>query len=243
MINIMLVDDQASMISGLKALLSTHEDFSVVLTASSGEEAIEVLSTLNAAGSNGGSNGESNDNKTTALTAFPDVVLMDIRMPGIGGVRATQQIKAVFPQLAILILTTFDDDEFIVDALHYGAAGYLLKDIGGKRLIESIYEALSGNLLLTGRVASKLATNIRKQQMRAVSDRLPVLEDLGFTERELEIAEYIASGLNAKEIVKKTFLSLGTVKNYTSSVYAKLGTSDRAKAMLMLRNILNIQSQ
>ena len=228
MINIMLVDDQASMISGLKALLSTHEDFSVVLTASSGEEAIEVLSTLN-------------DSKTAALTAFPDVVLMDIRMPGIGGVRATQQIKAVFPQLTILILTTFDDDEFIIDALHYGAAGYLLKDIGGKRLIESIYEALSGNLLLTGRVASKLATNIRKQQMPAGSTRLHSLEALDFTERELEIARHIAFGLNAKEISEKTFLSSGTVKNYTSGIYSKLGTSDRAKAMIMLREIFNMQ--
>ncbi|MGC1306464.1 MAG: response regulator transcription factor [Phormidesmis sp.] len=226
----MLVDDQISMISGLKALLSTHEDFSVVLTASSGEEAIKVLS----ARSNASADVESNG-------AFPDVVLMDIRMPGIGGVSATQQIKAAFPQLAILILTTFDDDDFIIDALHYGAAGYLLKDIGGKRLIESIYEALSGNLLLTGRVASKLATNIRKQQMPAVPTRLPALKELRFTERELEIAAYIASGLNAKEIGEKTFLSLGTVKNYTSSIYSKLGSSDRAKAMIMLREIFNMQ--
>lgn len=235
MINIMLVDDQASMIPGLKALLSTHEDFSVVLTAGSGEEAIEVLSTLNSA--------RLSIKPGEPSTAFPDVVLMDIRMPGIGGVRATQQIKAVFPQLTILILTTFDDDEFIIDALHYGAAGYLLKDIGGKRLIESIYEALSGSLLLTGRVASKLATNIRKQQMSAEYAGLPSLEALGFTERELEIAKHIALGLNAKEISEQTFLSSGTVKNYTSSIYSKLGTSDRAKAMIILRNILNIQGK
>lgn len=233
----MLVDDQISMISGLKALLSTHEDFSVVLTASSGEEAIDVLSTLHAAESTI----RSSENTPSALTPFPDVLLMDIRMPGIGGVRATQQIKSIFPQLTILILTTFDDDDFIIDALHYGAAGYLLKDIGGKRLIESIYEALSGNLLLTGRVASKLATNIRKQQMPTGSTALPPLEELNLTERELEIAKHIASGLNAKEIGEKTFLSLGTVKNYTSSIYAKLGTSDRAKAMITLRNALNMQ--
>ncbi|NJM98168.1 MAG: response regulator transcription factor [Phormidesmis sp. RL_2_1] len=226
MINIMLVDDQISMISGLKALLSTHEDFSVVLSASSGEEAIDILSAAASA-----------DFPDVVL---PDVVLMDIRMPGIGGVRATQQIKAAFPQLTILILTTFDDDEFIIDALHYGAAGYLLKDIGGKRLIESIYEALSGNLLLTGRVASKLATNIRKQQMLTAPISLPSLAELGFTERELEIAKHIASGLNAREISQQTFLSLGTIKNYTSSIYARLGTSDRAKAIIILRNMLNL---
>ena len=223
MINIMLVDDQISMISGLKALLSTHEDFSVVLTASSGEEAIEALSC------------------PTALADFPDVVLMDIRMPGMGGVSATQQIKKTFPQLTVLILTTFDDDDFIIDALYHGAAGYLLKDIGGKRLIESIYEALSGNLLLTGRVASKLATNIRKQQMPIASARLS-LAAFDLTERELEIAKHIASGLNAKEIGERTYLTLGTVKNYTSSIYAKVGTSDRAKVIIILRDALHIPS-
>ena len=128
MINIMLVDDQKSMISGLKALLSTHEDFSVVVTANSGEEALERLTALNIETPSANAEG--------ALSTFPDVVLMDIRMPGMDGVMATQKIKALFPQLTVLILTTFDDDDFIIDALHYGASGYLLKDIGGKRLID-----------------------------------------------------------------------------------------------------------
>src|SRR5690242_4703596 len=141
MIKIMLVDDQKSMIAGLTALLSTHEDFAVVTTAASGEQALEILTNLSVAPANASSADDSPN--------FPDVVLMDIRMPGMGGVQATQQIKARFPELTILILTTFDDDDFVIDALHYGASGYLLKDIGGKRLIESIYEALSGNLLLT----------------------------------------------------------------------------------------------
>ncbi|MGB3300585.1 MAG: response regulator transcription factor, partial [Phormidesmis sp.] len=113
MINIMLVDDQISMISGLKALLSTHEDFSVVLTASSGEEAIEILSAISSTKNTSKSNIRSNP-------TFPDVILMDIRMPGIGGVKATQEIKTIFPQLTVLILTTFDDDDFIIDALYYG---------------------------------------------------------------------------------------------------------------------------
>ena len=128
MINIMLVDDQKSMISGLKALLSTHEDFSVVVTANSGEEALERLTALNIETPSANAEG--------ALSTFPDVVLMDIRMPGMDGEMATQKIKALFPQLTVLILTTFDDDDFIIDALHYGASGYLLKDIGGKRLID-----------------------------------------------------------------------------------------------------------
>jgi DNA-binding NarL/FixJ family response regulator len=236
MIKIMLVDDQASMISGLTALISTHEDFSVILTAQSGESALEILTQLS----------------SSEFLELPDVILMDIRMPGMGGVIATQQIKSQFPQITVLILTTFDDDDFIIDALHYGAAGYLLKDIGGKRLIESIYEALSGNLLLTGRVASKLANNIRQNQrlpisnlafQSASSQQLAPLEDLGFSERELEIAQQIALGLNAKEISKATFLSSGTVKNYISNIYAKLGVNDRVKAMIILREILNLEQK
>lgn len=222
MIQIMLVDDQKSMIAGLKALLSTHEDFAVVGTAGSGEEALELLAALN-----------------TTAAGFPDVVLMDIRMPGMGGVQATKQIKARFPQLTVLILTTFDDDDFIIDALHYGAAGYLLKDIGGKRLIESIYEALSGNLLLTGRVAIKLASNIR--QKPPSPDQSATLAELDLSEREIEIARYIVAGLTAREISEKTYLSVGTVKNYTSEIYAKLGVNDRSKAMITLREILKTE--
>ena len=231
MIQIMLVDDQKSMVAGLKALLSTHEDFAVVATARSGEEALEILDVLNAAATP--------PDSLSAPASFPDVVLMDIRMPGMGGVQATKQIKARFPQLTVLILTTFDDDDFIIDALHYGAAGYLLKDIGGKRLIESIYEALSGNLLLTGRVAIKLASNIR--QKPTLSDQPTTLAELELSEREIEIARYIVAGLTAREISEKTFLSVGTVKNYTSEIYAKLGVNDRSKAMIALREILEIK--
>lgn len=233
MIKIMLVDDQKSMIAGLKALLSTHEDFAVVATAASGEEALETLAALSVAPASAQPEG--------ALASFPDVVLMDIRMPGMGGVQATQQIKARFPELTILILTTFDDDDFIIDALHYGAAGYLLKDIGGKRLIESIYEALSGNLLLTGRVAIKLASNIRQKQQPPLPAHPAPRPAIDLSEREIEIARYIVAGLTAREISEKTFLSVGTVKNYTSSIYAKIDINDRSKAMLALREILNME--
>ncbi len=225
MIKLRLVDDQPAMIAGLKALLSTHEDFSVVLTAGSGEAAVALLTARQ----------EDTPNVQAASPAFPGVVLMDIRMPGMGGVQATRQLKALFPQLTVLILTTFDDDDFIIDALHFGASGYLLKDIGGKRLIESVYEALSGNLLLTGRVAAKLASNIRQTQQP-----LPNHPLLDFTERETEIARYIALGLSAREICDKTSLSVGTVKNYTSSSYTKIGVNDRSKAMLTLRELLDV---
>lgn len=230
MINIMLVDDQTSMITGLRALLSTHEDFQVVLSACSGEEALAQLELASQSISNSSSQ---------AQPPFPDVILMDIRMPGMGGVLATQHIKQCYPELTIIILTTFDDDDFIIDALHHGAAGYLLKDIGGKRLIESIYEALSGNLLLTGRVASKLARNIRQNQP-VLAEHKAELQDIAFSERELEIAQYMVAGLNAREISERMFLSLGTVKNYTSNIYTKLSIHDRAKAINALRELLHL---
>jgi DNA-binding NarL/FixJ family response regulator len=231
MISIMLVDDQASIIAGLKAILSTHEEFAVAATASSGEEALAMLAALSAAPPQG--------ETARGAARLPDVVLMDIRMPGMGGVSATQRIKATYPQLTVLILTTFDDDEYIIDALHYGASGYLLKDIGGKRLIESIYEALSGSLLLTGRVAAKLARNIR-QPPTSASAPPATLAELAFSEREVEIARYIVQGLNAREIAEQTMLSLGTVKNYTSSIYAKLGVTDRSKAIVALHELLGV---
>jgi DNA-binding NarL/FixJ family response regulator len=215
------------MIAGLKAIISTHEGLAVVATARSGEEALALLDALSAA--------PTPPHPALQAPRFPDIVLMDIRMPGMGGVRATERIKASYPQLTVLILTTFDDDDYIIDALHHGASGYLLKDIGGKRLVESIYEALSGNLLLTGRVAAKLARNIRQQPPHG---HPPALADLAFSEREVEIARYIVEGLNAREIAGRTALSLGTVKNYTSSIYAKLGVGDRSKAIVALREVL-----
>lgn len=227
MIRIMLVDDQVSLLAGLRAILGTHEEFAVVATARSGEEAIEILARLGPASPAAGEHG---------AEALPDIILMDIRMPGMGGVTATRLIKERYPQIVVLILTTFDDEDYVIDALHYEAAGYLLKDIGGKRLIESIYEALAGNLLLTGRVAAKIAHTIR-QQGPPPSGALS-LADLALSEREREIARYIAQGLNAREIAARTALSLGTVKNYTSNIYAKLGINDRSKAIVALQAIL-----
>jgi DNA-binding NarL/FixJ family response regulator len=225
MIHLMLVDDQQSMITGLKALLSTHDDFTVTLTAHSGEAALAALEALVAQEQPG----------------FPEVVLMDIRMPGMGGVEATRLLKSRYPQVTILILTTFDDDAFIIDALHYGASGYLLKDIGGKRLIESIYEALSGNLLLTGRVANKLATTIRQYHQAHTTQR-PAFADLGLSEREQDVARYLVQGMNAREISEKLHLSIGTIKNYTSSIYSKIGSNDRSKAILVLKEHFEVRS-
>ncbi|OXS60933.1 hypothetical protein B1A99_05215 [Cohnella sp. CIP 111063] len=215
-IRVMLVDDQKILLEGLETLISLRSNIQIVATAQSGEEALERLREV-----------------------VPDVVLMDIRMPGMGGVKATEAILERYPHVIVLILTTFDDDAYIIEALSNGASGYLLKDIDGEKLVQAIYEALSGNLLLTGKVANKLALNIRKQNNRF--DRLG--EELEFSPRELDLARLLVEGHNAKEMAEKLFLTQGTVKNYLSDIYAKLGTNDRAKATLILKRHLSARGE
>lgn len=207
-ISVMLVDDQRIMLEGLETLLQMRTDLEVVATAETGEEALERMRTV-----------------------VPDVVLMDIRMPGMGGVKATEAIKRLYPNVLILILTTFDDDAYIIDALSHGASGYLLKDIDGEKLVQSIFEALSGNLLLTGKVARKLALNIRHTNSRWETAG----GQLELTPRELDLAKLLVEGCNTREMAEKLYLTQGTVKNYLSDLYAKIGTNDRAKAALWLR--------
>jgi len=212
LVRVMLVDDQKILLEGLETLISLRSNIQIVATAQSGEEALERLREV-----------------------VPDVVLMDIRMPGMGGVKATEAILERYPHVIVLILTTFDDDAYIIEALSNGASGYLLKDIDGDKLVQAIYEALSGNLLLTGKVANKLALSIRKQNNRF--DRLG--EELELSPRELDLARLLMEGHNAKEMAEKLFLTQGTVKNYLSDIYAKIGTNDRAKATLILKRHLS----
>ncbi len=209
---ILLVDDQQLIIDGIKIIVDSEPDFEVVALAHTGEDAI-----------------------TLAALHRPDIILMDIRMPGMGGVEATMHIKAQFPQIQVIILTTFDDDAYIIDALNYGASGYLLKDIGREKLVEAIREALAGNLLITGKVAYKLAKSIKTNKKPT---QLGNYNPYAFTDREFEIARLLATGLSNKEIGDLLFLSQGTVKNYMSSIYLKLGVGDRSKAIVLLAETL-----
>lgn len=211
-IKVLLVDDQQLLLDGVKTLLSINNDMEVAM-AGNGEAAVEMAETFS-----------------------PDIILMDIRMPGMGGVEATKQIKERHPGIVILILTTFDDDGYIIDALRYGASGYLLKDIEGERLIKSIYEALSGNLLLTGRVARKLAWNAALKNEKNHLGTRSLQKSFELSERETDIAGALVAGLTSREIAGKLHLTQGTVKNYLSGIYSKIGTNDRAKAVLLLKD-------
>ncbi len=214
-IRIMLVDDQMLLREGLKTIINLQEDMEVVAEAENGQRAVEEMTKREV-----------------------DVILMDIRMPVLNGVEATALIKKDYPETAIIILTTFDDDDYIIDALSNGAEGYLLKDIDALHLISSIRDAAAGQMMLPGRIAAKLAARISGQtsyrgRQRVESDGLPVL-----SEREKELGMLMAEGLSNRQIAQKLFLSEGTVKNYISEIYAKLGTNNRTKAGLLIQQIL-----
>ena len=206
----MLVDDQELLREGLKTIINTQADIEVIAEADHGQHAL-----------------------TAMAEQTPDVVLLDIQMPVMNGVETTAAIRKKHPQVVIIILTTFDDDDFIIDALANGATGYLLKDIHGPQLIQAIRDAHKGQLLLPGTIAAKLAARLSVSALPAT----PLSKDgtLALNEREREIGALLAQGMSNRQIAKSLFLSEGTVKNYISEIYGKLGTSNRTHASILLQ--------
>ncbi len=215
-IRVMLCDDQMLLREGLKTILGTQPDLVVIAEAGNGQEALEQL----------------------ALSPC-DVVLMDIRMPVMDGVEACAHIRDAHPDTVILILTTFDDDDYIIDALANGAAGYLLKDIDAPHLFQAIRDAWNGQLMLSGRIAMKVAARLSDRTRAARGpDRSEKSVFPQLNERELEIGGLLAQGLGNRQIARQLFLTEGTVKNYISDLYAKLGTSNRVEAGNQLRAMI-----
>ncbi|AZV56716.1 response regulator transcription factor [Clostridium sp. AWRP] len=211
-IKILIADDQTLMLDGLKTILELEENFTVVGTVKNGNDVLEFCK-----------------------HDVPDLVLMDIRMPEMDGVKCTKMLKTLYPEVIILILTTFNDGDYIIEALNYGASGYILKDIEGDELIKAINDAYKGSMMLPSSVAKKLVQslssnpNFKPNEKKVISD---------FSERETEIAKMLSMGFNNKQIASSLFISEGTVKNYISNIYSKLGTSDRTSAAIMIKKIL-----
>jgi DNA-binding NarL/FixJ family response regulator len=212
-IRVLLVDDQALFREGLETLLSVHKDIKVVGQASNGQEALEV-----------------------AATVRPDVVLMDVRMPILNGVGATRRLKKALPQCRVIVLTTFDDDEYVFDALRAGAVGYLLKDVASVQLVEAIRATARGESILQPSVAAKVITEFtRVSSMVPAAQMEPLIEPL--SERESEILALIATGASNKEIADQLFIAEGTVKNHVTHILGKLGVRDRTQAALKAREL------
>lgn len=209
MIKIALVDDQPLILQGLNMIIDTQADMSVIWTATNGEEAV-----------------------FKCTSNCPDVVLMDIRMPVMNGVLATERIKQLYPTCHIIILTTFMEDDDIFESLKLGASGYLLKDATPETIMEAIRKAVTGGTILEPHVASKLLKHLKS---KGDSDKQDIIDKL--TARELEIAQGIAEGLSNKEIAARMFVSEGTVKNHLTSILEKLNLRDRTQlAILMIKN-------
>ena len=212
-IRVLLVDDQELFREGLETLLSVHDDIEVVGQACNGREAVEV-----------------------AARVRPDLVLMDVRMPVLDGVRATRLLVETLPKCRVIVLTTFDDDEYVFDALRAGASGYLLKDVPSARLVEAIRATARGESILEPSVAAKvIAEFTRVSRLVPTAQMEQLVEPL--SERELEILALIARGESNKEIALQLFIAEGTVKNHITHILGKLGVRDRTQAALKAREL------
>jgi DNA-binding NarL/FixJ family response regulator len=212
-IRILIADDQALFREGLRVVLSSRPDFQVIGEAADGIEAVALTDDVR-----------------------PEVVLMDLRMPRLGGVEATRRIRSAHPRVKVIVLTTFDDDEDVFEALRAGAAGYLLKDASPEKLGEAIRAAARGESFLQPSIAAKVVAEFnRLSHPRPARAQQPLREPL--SGRECQILQKLAEGKSNKEIGASLDLAEGTVKNHLSNIFGKLGVLDRTQAALMAREL------
>lgn len=202
MLRILLVDDHEVVRLGIKALLTRHSQFQVVAEAGTAEEAVEQ-----------------------ALQHQPDVVVMDIRLPGKSGIVATEEITQKLPGTKVIMLTSFAEDNMLFDAIIAGASGYILKQIGSGELIRALERVGRGESLLDPAVTQKVFQRLRQAERQSRGTAFAA-----FSERELQVLSLVAEGKTNKEIAEQVFLSEKTVRNYVSSILAKLNLSNRAEA-------------
>lgn len=199
----LIADDHAIVREGLRAMLSMEDSVEVVGEASDGQEAVALAEKLT-----------------------PDVVLMDIRMSKLDGVQATRCIKSSNPQVSVIVLSSYDNDEFVFQGIEAGASGYLLKDIACDDLVSAIHRVAQGESLMAPSVLRKVLDEFAH---RAEEGELP---HEGLTPRELEVLQALARGLKNEEIAKELFITEKTVKSHLGSIFSKLGVNDRTQAML-----------
>ncbi|MBC8279764.1 MAG: response regulator transcription factor [Chloroflexi bacterium] len=208
-IGILIADDEELVRTGFRMILEAQEDFNVVGAASDGSEAVELARSLQ-----------------------PDVILMDIRMPGMDGLEATRRIVSddKTPDSKVLILTTFDRDEYVYEALRAGASGFLLKRTPAETLVEGIRVIANGDALLAPSVTKRLIDQFANN---SVEPNKPGADALGtLSQRELEVLTLVAKGLSNSECAEQLFLSEGTVKTHVKRIYTKLDLRDRTQAVI-----------
>ncbi|OZU88245.1 DNA-binding response regulator [Virgibacillus indicus] len=221
MIKVLLVDDQKLFSEGVRSLLSREEDMVVVGAASNGKEAMEKM-----------------------LKHEPDVVLMDIHMPQVDGIKATIQIKEHFPKTKVILLTTFADEELVLIGKKVGADGFLLKDLSASHVIRSIRDAYHDEIVISGEAARILARQILQvnySKKELLSQKLANRE-INLSARELDIAHLLMEETSNKHIAQRLFLSEGTIKNYISEIYNKVNIHNRKEVIAYLQGLFSKKS-
>lgn len=211
MINVIIADDQKIVREGIKMILSLCDEINILAEAENGRELLFLLENLS-----------------------PDVILMDVRMPILDGVKSTKIIKEKYNNIKIIILTTFNDDEYIFESIKYGADGYILKDAGSEYIINAIKSAYNGSMLIDPQVTPKIvkafnSINTTTDSINTDTSKLDML-----TPREIDVASLISKGKSNKDICKILFLTEGTVKNYVTRILSKLELSSRTELALYI---------
>lgn len=209
-VGILIVDDQALFREGLRTLLTVQPDFEVLGEAGNGEEALRL-----------------------AVRTQPHVILMDLRMPVMDGVTATQRLRETLPQCKVIVLTTFDDDETVFDGLRAGAVGYLLKDVSSEKLFEAIRAADRGEYFMLPSITAKVMAEFSRLSRSAPAPMESLAEPL--SPREMEILRLVATGASNRDIAETLVIAEGTVKNHLTNILGKLSVKDRMQAVLKAR--------
>ena len=204
-IRILIADDHTVVREGTRQILEQEPDFEVVAEAADGEEAVRL-----------------------AGTSHPDVILMDVAMPKVDGIAATKQIKALYPKTAVLVLSAYDDDQFVFSLLEAGAAGYLLKSIRGRELVDAIRAVHAGESVLHPTVARKVLNHFVPASGKSMKQKMAEV----LSERELDVIRLAAQGLSNQETADKLCLSLRTVQAHFSHIFNKLQVSSRTEAVV-----------
>jgi DNA-binding NarL/FixJ family response regulator len=208
MISVLIADDQTLILDGIRVILNAQPDIRVVAAAQTGTDAMRL----------------------TGMHR-PDVVLLDIQLPDCSGIDVLRRIKREYPKTVVLMLTTFDPDEYIFGAFENGADGYLLKDMTGDKLAAMVRDAAAGNILIPASVAARLIARIPRESRRAS------LSDYRLTAREAEIAGLIRAGYHNERIAKALGISMGTTKNYISTLYSTLEVKTRQDAVRLINSL------
>lgn len=206
-IRLLICDDQEIVCEGLRAMFAPVPQIEVISVAKNGIEAVDLTARLR-----------------------PDLILMDLKMPKMNGIQATKAIHEKFPDVRVLVLTTYDADEWVINAIRNGAAGYLLKDTPQEELVKAIINTVKGWNPIDPQVAGKILDHVTHQAPPPYPDQKMISQ---LSEREREVLRLLAHGLGNSEIAKTLFLSEGTVKNYVSVIFSKLGVTDRTQAAIL----------